>query len=70
LAGCAIAVPPSKATVKAAIIGVRNIANVSTEIVPPASGDRRRPAAFNVKEKIWVFLAGAEPPFIQRSGRI
>jgi hypothetical protein len=30
LAGCAIAVEPSRATVKAAISGVRNIENVST----------------------------------------
>jgi hypothetical protein len=31
-AGCAIAAPPSRATVKAAISGVRNIENVSTKI--------------------------------------
>jgi hypothetical protein len=39
-------------------------------MVPPASEDRRPLAGFNVKEKIWVFLAMRELPFMQRSGRV
>jgi hypothetical protein len=37
LAGCANAVPPSRATVTAAISGVRNIWNVSRYFAPQAN---------------------------------
>jgi hypothetical protein len=69
LAGCANAVPPNRATVKAAISGVRNICNVS--IGCPFGSEGKKPLGrFNVKAKIKVISREVSVPFMHGSGRV